>query len=331
VDETQASGGHSRPGDEPELPERRVTVNMLVGHNMAYFRKAAGLTQEQLGELLGGWTKVAVSAAERSWDGKRVRKFDADEIADIAQALSVPIAALFLPPEDDMTQYRYLIGGSEQVEGATMRDLLTYAMSEPTEDDAPAMRAYEERLVSAVDKYLDSNVAEMLATRLKERAAEEQLAKALRDARRSRAALEYLEEALADLFSDNELLQKFLTTMLKATPEGQALVEQEERRERLERGEPTPEDDELTPERRRRVWENLPAAEREWQEKLALISGELFGERGPANRGELDQLIAEAHKRGIEGPNAARVLLRHNGTYELVRPYDIDEPEVQDS
>ena len=151
--------------------------------------------------------------------------------------------------------------------------------------------------------------------------------RALREARQSRAALEDFEETLADLFSDNDLLQKFLVTMLKATPEGQVLIEKEERRERLERGEATPEDDELTPEQLRRVWENLPAAERDWQAKLALISEELFGERGPVNRGELDRLIAEARKRGIDGPNAARVLLRHDGTYELVRPYPADQPE----
>jgi len=331
VDETQASGDRGHPGDRPELPERRVTVNMLVGHNMAYFRKAAGLTQEQLGELLGGWTKVAVSAAERSWDGKRVRKFDADEIAGIAQALRVPIAALFLPPEDDRIRYGYLIAGSEQEEGANMGVLLTHAMSEPTQDYGPAMRAYEDRLVAAVNKYLDSSVAEMLATRLKERATEEQLTAALRHAREIREALDGFYDWIDELIHDNKLLQQFLSEMLKSTPEGQALLEQEGRRERLERGEPTPEDDELTPEQLRRVWEKLPPAEREWQTKLAPISEELFGERGPANRGELDQLIDEAHKRGIEGPDAARVLLRHDGTYELVRPYDIDEPEAQDS
>jgi hypothetical protein len=40
-----------------------------------------------------GWAKVAVSAAERSWDGKRVRKFDADEIVAIATVLGVPVSA----------------------------------------------------------------------------------------------------------------------------------------------------------------------------------------------------------------------------------------------
>ena len=299
---------------------------MVVGYNIAYFRKVTGATQEQLGEPLG-WTKVAVSAAERSWDGRRVRKFDADEILRIAQVFGIPIAALFLPPEDDGEKVRYVIDDGGQDEQTAMRRLLEWAMSDPIETDSPAMRAYEDRLVAAIDKYLDSTVAEVVATRLKERATEEQLARALRGARQSRDALEYIGETLADLFSDNQLLQNFLTTMLKATPEGQALIERDERWQRLERGEATPEDDELTPEQLRRAWENLPAAERDWQAKLASISEELFGERGPVNRGELDQLIAEARKRGIDGPNAARVLLRHDGTYELVRPYHADQPE----
>lgn len=313
-------------GSEDELPERRVTANMVIGYNIAYFRRVAGATQEQLGEPLG-WTKVAVSAAERSWDGKRVRKFDADEILRVAGVFGIPIAALFLPPEDDGEKVRYVIDDGDQDEQATMRRLLELAMSDPIDSDSPIMQAYEDRLVSAVNTYLDSEAAEAVATRLKERATEEQLATALREARQSRAALEDFEETLAGLFSDNDLLQKFLVTMLKATPEGQALIEKQERLERLERGEATPEDDELTPVQLRRAWENLPAAERGWQAQLALISEELFGERGPVNRGELDRLTAEARKRGIDGPNAARVLLRHDGTYELVRPFPADQPE----
>ena len=321
----ESSAGHPS-ASEDGLPERRVTVNMVVAYNMAYYRRVAGCTQEQLGEELG-WSKVAVSAAERSWDGKRVRQFDADLIAYLAGILGVPIAALFMPPEDNMVTCRYVIGGGDTDGTATMHWLLVHAMPEPAEEDTPAMRAYENRLIAAMNKYLDSKAAEAVATRLKERATEEQLVAALRDARASHNTLDNFYDWVDELIRDNSLLQRFLSEMLKATPEGQALLEQEERRERLERGEPTPEDDELAPEQLRRVWENLPPAERDWQAKLAPISEELFGERGPMNRGELDQLIAEARKRGIEGPSAARVLLRHDGTYELVRPYPEGQPD----
>src|SRR5438132_6910643 len=90
-----------------ELPVQPVTVNQVVGYNMASYRKAAGLTQEDLGKRLGGWTKVAVSSAERSWDGKRIRKFDTDEIVAIAAALGVPVMALLLPPSDAGTAVEY--------------------------------------------------------------------------------------------------------------------------------------------------------------------------------------------------------------------------------
>jgi transcriptional regulator with XRE-family HTH domain len=325
----ERSAGHPS-ASEDGLPERRVTVNMVVAYNMAYYRRVAGWTQEQLGEPLG-WSKVAVSAAERSWDGKRVRQFDADLIADLAAVLHVPIAALFIPPEDDMVTCRYVLGADDTDETGTMGWLFTHAIPEPTEpagaDDPKTMRAYEGRLLTAMNKYLEPAAAEMVAERLKNRAADQQLAAALREARASRETLDSFYDWIDELIHDNKLLQQFLSEMLKATPEGQALLEQEERRERLERGEPTPEDDELTPDQRRDVWEKLPAAERDWQEKLVPISEELFGERGPVNRGELDRLVAEAHKRGISGPNAARVLLRHDGTYELVRPYPEDQPE----
>ena len=85
-----------------------MTVNQLVAYNMAFFRKAAGLGQQEFGEPLG-WSVASVSAAERSWDGKRVKKFDADELVQIAAVLGVPLAALYLPPEDHGTAVRYVL------------------------------------------------------------------------------------------------------------------------------------------------------------------------------------------------------------------------------
>ena len=293
---------------------------MVIGYNVAYFRRAAGLTQEQLGEPLG-WTKVAVSAAERSWDGKRVRKFDADEILRIALVFKLPVAALFLPPEDDGRDKRYIIGERGHGQPMAMQGLLEFAMSEPTEDDRPVMRAYENRLVSAVSKYLPSGAAEAVATRLKQRTTEQQLARALREARANHEILDRFYDTIDELIKDNNLLQDFLVAMLGATPEGQVLAE------RLERGERP----ELAGEQQRRAWDNLPPAQREWQKQVVGIGKELFGERGPANRSEIDQVIAEARKRGADRDKAAAVLSRHDGTYELVRPYDASRQDAEGS
>jgi transcriptional regulator with XRE-family HTH domain len=300
-------------GGENELPERRVTANMVVGYNLAWFRRAAGVTQEELGEPLG-WTKVTVSAAERSWDGKRVRKFDADELLRIAGLFGIPIAALFLPPEDDGETVRYVIDGGGQDGQNTMRMLLEYAMSDPVENGNRVMQAYEDRLVSAMNTYLDSQAVEAVATRLKERAIEQQLARVLRQARHSREALASFAEAYAGLYEDNELLQKLLVTMLRATPEGETLLEKE--------------DAGLTLEQRRRAWDDLEASSQEWQAKVALVSRELYGERGPANAEEFNKLINEAQRRGYAGPDAARLPRRHDGTYELFKPPEADEQET---
>lgn len=155
--------------DYPELPGRHVTVNQVVAYNMAYYRKAAGLTQEELGERLGGWvpkpwSKAAVSAAERSWDGKRVRQFDADLLFGLARVLDIPVSALFLPPDDDGLTERYIIdppyGGAWPNFCATMHDLLTYALSDPTDEDQPAMNAYRGRLASAGAMYFGTAIPE---------------------------------------------------------------------------------------------------------------------------------------------------------------------------
>ena len=105
------------------------TPNQVVAWNMSYFRKAAGLTQQELGEKLGGWSTASVSAAERSWDGKRVKKFDADEITAVAGALGVPVAALFIPPP-----------------GAQAGPGLPFLPADP---ESPVSAAYRQRLAEA--------------------------------------------------------------------------------------------------------------------------------------------------------------------------------------
>ena len=133
-------------GQRANLPVRRVTINSIAALNMAFFRKAAGLTQEELGELLG-WGKSVVSTAERSWDAKRVRSFSAEDLIAIAAALQIPLAALFLPPEDDGTAFRYMLDtpGSEEREAA---DLLTYIFP-AFQGESRVMNAYRKRVIAA--------------------------------------------------------------------------------------------------------------------------------------------------------------------------------------
>jgi len=126
---------------QDDIPERRVTFSQCVGFNINAYRKAAGLTQEQLGERLGGWSGASVSAAERSWEGKRVRKFDVDELVQIAAALGVPVLALLLPPSDAGITVRYAFGDGVP---ADLMGILVPSYG----GDAPVVAAFRERLLA---------------------------------------------------------------------------------------------------------------------------------------------------------------------------------------
>jgi transcriptional regulator with XRE-family HTH domain len=139
-----STGREHEVSEDADLIEHKMTINQLVGYNMAQYRRAAGLTQAELGKRLGRWTKVAVSAAERSQDGIRVRKFDADELVTIARALGVPVIALFLPPEDDGIIWRYVLDGPGFPDLST---LLPHIMAGPI-PDSPPMAAYRKRLIA---------------------------------------------------------------------------------------------------------------------------------------------------------------------------------------
>ncbi|MEV8396751.1 helix-turn-helix domain-containing protein [Streptomyces niveus] len=103
---TPSEAAASPPLGPHNLPVRRISINRLVAYNIAHFRGARGLTQGDLGKRLERitqkrWSKATMSAVERSWDGSRIRSFDADDLLAFSQALEVPVTALFLPPEED--------------------------------------------------------------------------------------------------------------------------------------------------------------------------------------------------------------------------------------
>jgi transcriptional regulator with XRE-family HTH domain len=153
-------------GTQVNAHARLLTANQVVAWNLARFRGAAGLRQRELGEILG-WTNQAVSEAERSFDGKRIRQFDAQELTEIALALGVPLIALFLPPDDDGDSARYFVAGAGGKEH-DMADLMARAVMPDSDDDAPAMQVYRNRLRAAVTRYLDPEWADDLAGWLRE-------------------------------------------------------------------------------------------------------------------------------------------------------------------
>jgi len=75
-----------------------MTPCQLIAVNLRRLRVERGWDQRETAARLGGkWTPWGVSAAERSADGKKVKKFDADEITVIAEVFGVAVGSLFAP------------------------------------------------------------------------------------------------------------------------------------------------------------------------------------------------------------------------------------------
>lgn len=209
----------TEPGGYAGMPGAHVTANQVVAWNLLHFRKAAGHTQEELGEMLG-WSPAVVSAAERSWDGRRVRQFTADDLAAIAAALGIPVPALFLPPEDDGVSTRYLIdvpgAAATEVQVANtcwdMATLMNYAMSEPSDEDTPAAERYRQRYAAALRAYLG-------ADHVAERAGYDLTSEEL--ARDRLAELREQYTALRGILADNDHQQQALEQRLRGGKGGQ--------------------------------------------------------------------------------------------------------------
>jgi transcriptional regulator with XRE-family HTH domain len=128
-------------------PAEKVSVDQLVALNIRHWRTAAGLTQAELGERLG-WSAANVSAAERSVDPARdARRFDAQTLTELALALGVPLAALFLPPDDDGKRVSYCFTATGRTWG--MGDLMELVVMPDSVDDSPLLEAYRERFNAA--------------------------------------------------------------------------------------------------------------------------------------------------------------------------------------
>jgi hypothetical protein len=90
-----------------------LTPGQVVAYNLSRARALRGWTQEQtvtrLEPHLGiRWSNVVLSAAERSYSGKRIRHFTADEIVAFAQTFGLPVVWFFLPPGADADEEQSL-------------------------------------------------------------------------------------------------------------------------------------------------------------------------------------------------------------------------------
>lgn len=97
-----------------------LTANQLVGYNLKRVRLSLGLDQVQARARLKPYgldlSKNVYSAAERSYDGKRVRQFTGDEILAMSLAFGVPVAYFLVPPRlEDRPEGAAPVSGKAEV------------------------------------------------------------------------------------------------------------------------------------------------------------------------------------------------------------------------
>ena len=165
------------------MPEP-LSANQLVAYNLMRIRKTLGLDQAQAAERLrpyvGEWSKAVYSAAERSYHGKRVRQFTADDLVALSLAFGVPVVYFFLPPRaDDRSAGDRVRVGDEDVSwrdlfdvmlGGTYRSALLPRVLELPPEDRPAASTRMGQLIGLVSSN-GAAVAERdrMATELRDR------------------------------------------------------------------------------------------------------------------------------------------------------------------
>ena len=280
-------------GARSDLPERIVTVSQLVAYNMSAFRKAAGLSQQELGERLGGWSAASVSAAERSWDSKRIKVFDGDEIAQIADALGVPLIAMFLPPEDHGTAVRYVLS----FPGPQDRDLkylLDMLLTWP-DSDSSAMQEFRRRLMAAGlsgrVQLLDPRTQQFL-DKIERRADERWDQEAAAPQEAERVAADTLARSTALERRERERHRQAVRSLMQA-------------RAQLERS-----------------IDDLRAFERDYRTRLqAFVEGQLFGLSKPELRSQMERTIEEVREQAARKPGSrmSAIILREDGMYDVLQ------------
>lgn len=160
-DPRDEAGGAGQDGDGRF---KIVEANQIVAYNLSYYRRKAGLTQEELGERIG-WSKVVVSSAERSWHSNRPRQFTANDLVALSDALGIPLQAFLLPPPDDGHGSTYLL--TQDGGDLSMADLMQAVVTDPGQD-TPVLDAYRTRYVAATRRYGGTDFGDQVAEAMRE-------------------------------------------------------------------------------------------------------------------------------------------------------------------
>jgi hypothetical protein len=88
----------------------------VVAWNLERLRRARGWSQDQAAKQLEPYlgyrlSRAAFSQAERSLDGGKIRRFDADEIVAFSRVFEVPVGCFFGPPAPHMRGKSVAVNG----------------------------------------------------------------------------------------------------------------------------------------------------------------------------------------------------------------------------
>lgn len=133
-----------------------ITLDQVVAYNLRRARQHRGWTQaqaaRQLEPFLGErWSSAVFSAAERSYEGNRIREFTASHVLAFALGFDLPIAWFYEPPAPDTRVTsrgsNHSISGKDLVKllgsrtqeaqdalRRTLKDLLIFAAASGTPD-----------------------------------------------------------------------------------------------------------------------------------------------------------------------------------------------------
>jgi len=150
-----------------------VTPNQVVAFNLAQARLWNDWTQaeavEALEPHLGHRMSIAsYSAAERSVDGSRVRKFSADEIYAFSKAFGLPVTFFFLPPPSHVDGVAVLVGAEGAESLAPAADMIDVVFG--ADDGSSAIAAIRmDRTLSDIDEQMMTRAQHALLQRANER------------------------------------------------------------------------------------------------------------------------------------------------------------------
>jgi transcriptional regulator with XRE-family HTH domain len=162
-------------------PEVILTASQLVAYNLRRARELRGWTQteaaERLGPLLGRkWSKALFSISERSFQGRRIRKFSVEELIAFSKVFGYPVSYFLRVPDGSARWMIATASGIPASEMLTWQELaVLFAGAEHMVPGDLAQQIMASRLIQpelepqSTSEVADSSDADQTAPRTRKR------------------------------------------------------------------------------------------------------------------------------------------------------------------